>query len=327
MTPILHGVGVAAREKNAPPSPSIRTALPCPEIACAHSFSGVSHPATIDAAEAIRAELQRTARLFTREYPAWRVEVFESIDSTSAEARRRVEKNTDRKPFLLMALHQTAGRGQRARRWSTPPGKALLFTAAIPFERLARGHSGIGEPHDFYPLSLWPLLVSLGISLRLRLFGWTAMLKWPNDILVDGRKVCGVLCEATNRTLIIGVGMNLLQVEQDFSTVEHGTNPPGSLLLRPLDKGSTPIEPQQVIASIVQSVATVLEAPWPEQRMLRYYRDWCDTLGKQVAYAQDDGTVVRGVAEKILDDGRLVIQTADGESVPISNPFGEQAIG
>ncbi|MCC6546382.1 biotin--[acetyl-CoA-carboxylase] ligase [Candidatus Sumerlaeota bacterium] len=278
-------------------------------------------------ASVVRAELERTTRLFAREYPTWHIEVFDSIDSTSAEARRRVEKGGNREPFILMALHQTAGRGQRDRRWNTPPGKALLFTTAVPYERLARGHTGIGEPHEFYPLSLWPLLISLGISLRLRLFGWEAKLKWPNDILVDGRKVCGILCEAANRTLMVGVGLNLLQQPEDFSPAEHGTNPPGSLAMLPMDRSAAAIEMPQVIPSIVQSVATVLESPWPEQRMLRYYRDWCETMGREVAYAQEDGGVIRGRAETVLDDGRLLLRTTAGDAVLISNPFGERAVG
>ncbi|HNM47381.1 MAG TPA: biotin--[acetyl-CoA-carboxylase] ligase, partial [Candidatus Sumerlaeota bacterium] len=313
--------------KSAFPALSIRAALPCAGIAGAASVTGVSNFSPTNAASEVRAELERTASLFAREYPSWHLEVFDSIDSTSAEARRRTEDASRRDPLILMALHQTAGRGQRDRRWTTPPGKALLFTAAIPYERLARGHSGIGEPHDFYPLSLWPLLVSLGISLRLRLFGWEAKLKWPNDILIDGRKVCGVLCEATNRTLLVGVGLNLTQDANDFASVEHGTNPPGSLLTSPMDGNANNIEMPQVIPSIVQCVATVLEAPWPEQRMLGYYRSWCDTIGRKVAYTQDCGAVVRGTAESILDDGRLVIRTDDGDAIPISNPFGEGTIG
>lgn len=270
----------------------------------------------------LRGQILRTFELFGHSYPAWRTELVEEIDSTSTEARRRAGGGGPDEPFILVALSQSNGRGQQHRRWSAPPGTSLLFTAAIPLERLGRCSSGLGRPTAEYPVTLWPLQVAVALALRLRLFGWEAEVKWPNDILIAGGKVCGILCESVGGWFLCGVGLNVLQRAEDFHGVERGKVPPTSLLLAPR-AGGLDLDPVQVTPSLLQSVMTVLESPWPKGRMLGYYREWCMTLGSSVAYHAAGGKLVHGIATEVLDDGRLLVETPESGDVAVSSGFEE----
>jgi BirA family biotin operon repressor/biotin-[acetyl-CoA-carboxylase] ligase len=136
----------------------------------------------------------------------------QSIDSTSAEARR-VALRFPGKGVLVSAAVQTAGRGRHGRLWTSPKGGAW-FTLGHPYE---------GHPESVRPV---PLLAGLAVVEYLESAlgaagGAEFSLKWPNDVLLDGRKVAGVLCEqvlAQNDNeglLLIGIGINLnLRPEQ-----------------------------------------------------------------------------------------------------------------
>jgi BirA family biotin operon repressor/biotin-[acetyl-CoA-carboxylase] ligase len=271
----------------------------------------------------LRGQLQLTVPMLRREYPHWNIDFLDELDSTSTEARRRIaDGRAGTSPFLVAALHQSAGRGQQTRRWSAPAGSSLLFTAAIPLSLAGRRLSGIGIPSPDYPPTLWPLQVGVAVALRLRLLGWETELKWPNDILVSGHKIGGLLCESVGGWLLVGLGMNLTQKEEDFLDVEPGKTPPGSLATS-TRKHPFPMHPVQVAPSIIQSVMTVMESPWPRRRMLNYYREWCVTLGRSVAYGVPGGNIVQGIASAVLEDGRLTVDTGDGNEVPVTSGFQE----
>ena len=213
-------------------------------------------------------ETLRGLALIEEHHPPWRTEYHEVLDSTQSEALRRVESvPRPREPFLLVAGHQHHGHGQRSRRWLAPPGKALLFTAATPLERA--GHGRPGRHAEGYPLSLWPLQTGLALLLRLGSSGWDVSLKWPNDLLVKEHKVGGILCEVRSGWLLIGVGLNLLQGEDEFAGIEQAAVPPGSLAML---AGTSCPAPEQMPPSLLQSVVSILERPWESQRMLEHYR-------------------------------------------------------
>lgn len=265
-------------------------------------------------------EILRAGRLIERFHAGWRVLWRPVVDSTQAEAARCIADGaTKDQPFLVVAGHQEAGHGRGGRRWVAPPNKALLFTAAMPLPLLARGHSGMGRPAEEYPPSLWPLQVGLTLFIRLWSFGWKAGLKWPNDLLVEDHKVGGILCEGRQGWLLVGVGLNLLQRREDFAAVEGARVPPGSLVMFP---GEGSPSPEQLAPTVLQSVVSVLEAPWSSNWMLEHYRKWCSTLGRRVLLP--DGTV--GQARDIDGMGRLAVEKDDGTVELVSGevqPAGE----
>lgn len=115
--------------------------------------------------------------------------------------------------LVVLADHQSAGRGRMSRAWESPPGASLLLTATVPLPAVGAG---------------WlPLLTGLAVQRAVRgVCGLEAVLKWPNDVLLpaeDDRKVCGILCEVGGATdsargavVAIGIGLNVAQGRDDL---------------------------------------------------------------------------------------------------------------
>lgn len=132
----------------------------------------------------------------------WAVHVYDSIDSTNAQAMRLIESG-EPLPLLVLAERQTAGRGRRGRKWVSPFGENLYYSLAMRVDGGMRRLEGLS------------LLVGLAVVKMLREMGIKgAGLKWPNDVLVGGRKLAGVLLELTGDPadvchVVIGVGINV----------------------------------------------------------------------------------------------------------------------
>ncbi|MGH8601229.1 MAG: bifunctional biotin--[acetyl-CoA-carboxylase] ligase/biotin operon repressor BirA [Gammaproteobacteria bacterium] len=132
----------------------------------------------------------------------WRSFVLDSSDSTSAEALRRLEQGAEA-PFLVLAERQTAGRGRRGRKWVSPFAENLYYSLVLRVEGGARQLEGLS------------LVVGLAVMQALRKAGVTEVgLKWPNDLLVAGRKVAGILLELVGDPadvchVVVGIGINV----------------------------------------------------------------------------------------------------------------------
>ncbi|MBU3738708.1 MAG: biotin--[acetyl-CoA-carboxylase] ligase [Rhodoferax sp.] len=138
------------------------------------------------------------AQALNRESPAVALEVLPQVDSTNSELMRRFRAG-DASALLLVAEHQTAGRGRLGRQWVSGSGSAaasLTFSLALPL-----------APADWSGLSL-----AVGVSLADALHP-DLRVKWPNDLWLAQRKLAGVLIETaqfgSQRQVIIGVGINL----------------------------------------------------------------------------------------------------------------------
>ena len=139
---------------------------------------------------------------------------LDTVDSTNEEARRRISSLDNLS--VLSAFRQTAGRGQRGSSWSSVPGENLTFSIVLKYGQAAlmplraTDQCAISE---LTALSVTDLLSSHGIE---------AKIKWPNDIYVEGRKICGILIEHSVRdsylaSSIIGIGLNVNQTVFDPS--------------------------------------------------------------------------------------------------------------
>lgn len=126
--------------------------------------------------------------------------------STMADARSLVQGAGSRTaPLLpgtvLVAGYQSAGRGQGpGREWTAPAGSSLMFTLCLPGARISR------------PFEALPLRIALGMSWFLRDSGYSAIaVKWPNDVLLHDKKICGILCHHAADWFLVGVGLNVNQ--------------------------------------------------------------------------------------------------------------------
>lgn len=148
------------------------------------------------------------------------IEIFDTLDSTSAEARRRAEAGSGG-PVWILALTQTAGYGRRGRSWEQATGDfagTLLLTPEAPPERW-------GQLSFIVSLALAGAFDELIGEERV-------MLKWPNDVLIEGAKGAGILLESLGAQLSIGVGVNMVTAPERLPykparLVDYVSPPPG----------------------------------------------------------------------------------------------------
>ena len=217
--------------------------------------------------------------------------------STNAVAAERPVPGT-----IVLADHQTAGRGRLDRQWETPPGTALTFSAVVD--------PGLADQD--WPLL--PLATALAVAEGVRRStGLDPRLKWPNDLLLalpDGGegKVAGILLErvadATDQPLaVIGVGINVGMTREQLP-VPTAT----SLAVAGSDADRT-----AVFGAVAEALAaTLAELGADPQAVLGRYRQECSTIGRDVEVHLPDGDVFTGRADDVDAHGRLVV---DGRAV------------
>ena len=199
--------------------------------------------------------------------------------------------------------NQTAGRGRLGRSWVNAEGKALYYTAAIR-EPLAQ------------PATL-PLLASLAVRTQLKLrYGVDCQIKWPNDLLLNGKKIVGILCEGVSygyqqqgRGILCGIGINLAQPQSYFDAMAlpHGT----SLALQGIA-----VDPATDAAALAESMTNFGfdRALYGFERegfsaIRDAYKARCVNLGRHVTFDGGEGTAL-----DVDEEGRLVVQGAEGST-------------
>jgi BirA family transcriptional regulator, biotin operon repressor / biotin---[acetyl-CoA-carboxylase] ligase len=228
----------------------------------------------------------------------WRILVHEreSVGSTQDELRVLAEAGAPAFTAVLADV-QHAGRGRRGRTWDAPPGTALLVSILLRPLRPA---------HELAALSLAGGIAAAECA---RSFGADARLSWPNDIVCDGRKLCGVLAElGPGDSVLLGVGMNLSAQVSDLPVPDRLV--PTSLLL---ETGSAPSAPVALIALLdaLRPLAAAFDAEGPPAIAARARR--LDALaGTDVELRLASGEIVRGSAAGIADDGSILVRTPEG---------------
>jgi BirA family biotin operon repressor/biotin-[acetyl-CoA-carboxylase] ligase len=199
---------------------------------------------------------------------------FAVVSSTQDEARRLLDARCAGVGHAIVAERQTAGRGRFGRAWVSPAGGlyATFILEAIPIPAVRAG------------LAVVDALKRLGLS---------ATLKWPNDVLVDGKKLAGILVETAGGCLLIGVGVNLAEIPLPAATAAsaHGVSIGRDALLFGIWEA---LRPRRSI-----------------QETMDTYRRVCETIGRPVRVALE-GVSIEGVAEDVDEAGRLVVSTSAG---------------
>lgn len=225
--------------------------------------------------------------------PGWSVRLLPEAESTNLLAAQDPQPDT-----VVVADHQTAGRGRLDRTWETPAGSALTFTAVVD--------PGLADAD--WPLL--PLAVALAVADGVReASGLPVAVKWPNDLLVDDGKVAGILLErvtgSDGRPLaLIGIGINVgLRVED--LPVPTATS---------LAIAGSAVDRTAVFAAVLPALATLLDALRAEPgAVLERYRSECDTVGRQVTVHLPGGETFTGAATGLDRSGRLLVADGGGE--------------
>ncbi|MFZ5836189.1 MAG: biotin--[acetyl-CoA-carboxylase] ligase [Pseudomonadota bacterium] len=228
---------------------------------------------------------------------------FETLDSTMDEARRRAAEGVHG-PLWIMAAHQTKGRGRRSRAWESGTGNllcTLLFEPGVAPAEAAKlsflAAICAGETLDHY----------LGSSLRIRY-------KWPNDVLLDGRKVAGILLESASDSggiswLSIGIGINLAQHPEGAPT-------PATSLRAAGVAAPGPLEVLEILAGRFADWLT----RWRNEGFAPVKSAWlarAARMGARIEVRLDKETLP-GIFTALDDSGALVLTLADGTKRLIS---------
>jgi len=239
--------------------------------------------------------------------PAWLVDL-PSCPSSNSWALERLDDLSH--GSCVWARRQSAGRGQRERRWHAPPG--VLCTSFVL-------HLPIG-----IEAARLSLLAGLAVADTVNDYAPTEQvaLKWPNDCYACGRKLAGVLCEGridgSTHRVVVGIGLNLDPDWSALSAETRATLDPAPISLREL-LGERPLPESIALLDrlrdyLLEAAALLRVGDWPELLARLRQHDWL--LGRQVLV--DDGAL-SGQAAGIDDNGQLLIQLPGGGHRSVGN--------
>jgi BirA family biotin operon repressor/biotin-[acetyl-CoA-carboxylase] ligase len=223
--------------------------------------------------------------------PYWRVSVLELTSSTQGDLVQRVRDGSAQVGDVIAAEFQSAGRGRLDRTFEAPKGTALLFSFYIEPQR-NRDDWG------------WIPLIA-GYSVAKTLHAFHATVKWPNDILINDKKVSGLIAEVVGTGVVIGIGINV-GMDENQLPVETAT----SLLI----EGGVDITRDEILCEVLEEFEEHF-VQWDQgiDEVQPLYRHLSATLGKEVRVEYPGGGTHLATAESISDTGALVLD--DGTHV------------
>jgi len=228
------------------------------------------------------------------------LEIRETLDSTNTQLMRRAEQGAT-SGQAIAAESQTAGRGRRGRVWHSRVGSTLVFSLLWRFTRGARELAGLS------------LATGVALARVLRAAGASeAGLKWPNDVVVDGSKLAGILIEMQGDVLgpsaaVIGIGVNVR---------------PDARVSRAVDQPITDLETvsglavdrNELLAGLLRELVLVLDR-FSDAGFASLRDEWQALHAQQerrVTLLLPDGAAVKGIARGVADDGALLLETGGG---------------
>ena len=227
---------------------------------------------------------------------------FPLIDSTNSYL---MKAHSYKPGTVVLADYQTAGRGRFGRSWISPPEEALLFSILLT------------DLNQAIPLYIYTFLAAVGVyeGLKPLISGkYKLSLKWPNDILLNNKKVCGILVQSkTNGSvlsrLVIGIGLNINQPEEFFKDeLQHAA----SLYSTTGKRFDRILVLTNILRNIDQQLTILREKG--AKIIFNKWKNACDSIGRPVAV--DDGKRIhKGIFEDISENGGLILKTDGAEKV------------
>lgn len=228
-----------------------------------------------------------------------RVIYYPSVTSTNEAAKRKARQGAE-EGTVIIADEQTAGKGRKKRVWLSPGGNIALSVILRP---------------DIAHLPSLIMLASLAVARGIEsTTGLKPQVKWPNDVLINGKKVCGILienevCRNTVNYAVIGIGINVSLRRADFPEIE-------------LTATSLSDETERGVSrlSVVRNLLVEMERLYLALRAGgSIYEEWRDslvTLGKKISVTSGT-TRYEGIAESVAENGSLRLRHADGSLTTI----------
>ena len=209
----------------------------------------------------------------------WSVSVMEETSSTQYELANNFLPGK-----VLVAEYQSAGRGRLDRKFEVPPRKGLTFSFALNAEK------------DFGWI---PLITGLAVSKAINNYVGENIveIKWPNDLLVNGKKLAGILSEKVKSGAVVGVGINIFQ-EQNELPIEN------ALSLSMVTK----VDRTHLLVAILNELGNALTNI---ENLKNEYREKCATIGKTVQVNLPNGEIIEDVAVGISETGSLLLNSRE----------------
>jgi len=235
--------------------------------------------------------------------------IHESLESTNITAKELAESGTEH-GTVIIANHQTAGKGRFGRDFYSPPDHGLYMSIILCPARL-----GFSVPSLITAYAA--VVVCEAIETVCGFSDKSPQIKWVNDIFLDGKKICGILTESVKmlsdkdlQCVVLGIGVNFSTPTQGFPADLRQSA--GSLFEADTFLGQPSATRNRLAAEIINHI--VLSANrYDREQMLDKYRQRIFLLGRKVIITEIDGCSFEGVAIDVDDIGRLVVKREDGE--------------
>ena len=227
------------------------------------------------------------------------IQRLDSIDSTNLEAMRQAKAGAA-EGLCIVAREQTRGRGRLERTWQSPPDAGLYMSLLL---------------RPKFEVQAWPLITLMtALAVRdalLKTCGFAADIKWPNDLCVNDKKLCGILAEtletSAGAAVVIGIGINLTLailplVQAEATSIESAT-------------GEKP-DREQVLEGLLESISGKYELLNNAEGREHIIREWCAhssyAIGRQVRVSLSEESF-EGTTQGLESDGALRVETSDGK--------------
>jgi BirA family biotin operon repressor/biotin-[acetyl-CoA-carboxylase] ligase len=226
----------------------------------------------------------------------WRVSVAEVTDSTQDDIAEAITSSRAQSGDVIVANYQRSGRGRLQRTFLAAPDTALTFSLYL-------------TPHrEKSQWSFLPLLAGVAVaqSLNEDSSSEKVTLKWPNDLMINEKKVGGIISQAIGDGVAIGIGINISMTEEELP-VEGAT----SLALH----NFLQVNRNQILSSLLNTFEEIFKR-WDQGISLRsHYSDLSSTIGSLIKAELPDGSAISGRALEISESGELVLDNGKHISV------------
>ena len=230
---------------------------------------------------------------------------YDSVDSTQTEALK-IANESNKEGIIIIAEKQTGGKGRSGRKWISPKGGIWFSIILHP-------------KFDISNITLFPIASSLALSNAIeKTCKITTELKWPNDLTIKGKKLAGMLVDASLESnkienLVLGVGINFEVNSKEIEKVLKNT--PNFYGVASLNEQKNKIKPIQLIQSFLLELEKIYEQLNNNQRkkIISKWTERSSTIGKKIEVETHQGKV-KGDAIKIDDDGGLVVKDKEKTS-------------
>ena len=209
----------------------------------------------------------------------WSVSVTEQTTSTQIDLARNFQPGK-----VLVAEYQSEGRGRLDRKFIVPPRKGLTFSFTLAVDK------------DFGWI---PLITGLAVSRTINeyLGNEIVEIKWPNDLLIDGKKLCGILAEHANGGVVVGVGININQDKTELPIED-------AISLSMI----TEVDREELLVMILMELGNSFNNMEIQKNL---YRENCRTIGQRVRATLPNGEIIEDLALGISNEGALLLNTRE----------------